>query len=144
MILLDQNILNTATATCSVNKQLSNPTYLWSIKHKLTNQSWKFIPFKIPAQVNYNPSYDLFTIRTDFTQPEVFTASTSANTVNLHLIAGDYFVKVYEQVSTTNLNPNLSFDVVYETTARVIGEPSSENTTVAYTANTEVFTIYRG
>jgi hypothetical protein len=74
----------------------------------------------------------------------VFTAVTIDNTVNLHLIPGDYFVKVYEQSSTTNLNPSLSYDVVYETTARVIGTGNTQNELVSYSANTDIFTVYKG
>lgn len=144
MIILNQGQLNQATATCSLNKQLSSPTYLWSIKHKLTNQRWRFIPYHYPTVVSYNPSYDLFSIRVDNTIPEVFTAVTIDNTVNLHLIPGDYFVKVYEQSSTTNLNPSLSYDVVYETTARLIGTGNTQNELVSYSANTDIFTVYKG
>ena len=144
MILLNQGQLNTAVATCSLNKQLSSPTYLWSVQHKLTNQRWRFIPYQYPSTVDYNPSFDKFSIRVDDTQPEVYTATTIYNTANLHLIPGDYFVKVYEQVSSTNLNPQYSFDVVYETTARVNGTGSTENTLVTYSANTDIFTIYIG
>jgi hypothetical protein len=144
MIILNQGELNVSTATCSVNKQLSAPTYLWSVKHKLTNQRWRFIPYQYQTTVPYTPSYDLFSIRVDNTQPEVFTASTADNTANLHLIPGDYFVKVYEQSSTTNLNPQLSYDVVYETTARVIGTGNTQNQLISYTGNTDIFNIYKG
>lgn len=145
MILLNQDTLNDAVATCSVNKQLHNPTYLWSMRHKLTNQTWRFIPYKIPPAVSYNPSYDKFTIDIDFNNPEVFIGVSSGNTANLHFISGDYFVKIYEQSSPSNLNPQYSFDVVYETTARVM-DTSNNNPTelVSYSANTDVFTIYRG
>jgi len=144
MIILNQSELNVATATCSLNKQLSTPTYLWSMRHKLTNQSWKFIPYKYPPNTTYLPSWDLFSIRIDNTLPQTYTASTADNTTNLHLLPGDYFVKIYEQSSSTNLNPQNSYDVVYETIARVIGTGNTENTLVSYSANTEVFSIYRG
>jgi len=143
MIILNQSQTNTATATCSLNKVLSNPTYLWSMRHKLTNQSWKFLPYRTPDNVDYEPSWDLFTIKIDNNQVESFTGD-SINAVNLHLLPGDYFVKVYEQASPTNLNPNYSYDVVYETTARVIGTGNTQNELISYTANTDVFTIYRG
>jgi len=144
MIILNQSQLNVATATCSLNKSLSSPTYLWSVQHKLTNQRWRFIPYQYPTTVAYNPFYDLFSIRVDNSIPEVFTAITADNTVNLHLLPGDYFVKVYEQVSTTNLNPMSAYDVVYETTARLIGTGNTQNELVSYTANTDVFTVYKG
>lgn len=145
MILFNEGQINTVAATCSRNKQLTgNPTYLWTMRHKLSNRSWGgFIPFRIVPSVSYTPGYDLFTINIDETIPEVYTASTSANTVNLHLYDGEYFVKIYEQVSTTNLNPALSYDVVYEG----IGVVQTTGTTfnqVSYTGNSNVFKIYNG
>lgn len=144
MIILNQSELNVATATCSLNKQLTAPTYLWSMRHKLTNQSWKFIPFRYPPNTTYEPSWDLFSIRIDNNQPQTYTASTADITTNLHFLPGDYFVKIYEQASPTNLNPSNSYDVVYETTARVIGTGNTQNELVSYSANTEIFTIYKG
>lgn len=144
MIYLNQGDNNTVTATCSANKMLTGtPTYLWAMRHKLTNQSWKSIPYKIPPSVDYNPTYDLFTIKVDNSIPEVYTASTSANTVNLHLIPGQYFVKIYEQQSTTNLNPNYSYDVVYEGIAEVISSGTS-TTEVSYSGTSDIFIVYEG
>jgi len=142
MIYLNVGEVNTAVATCSVNKQLSNPTYLWSMRHKLTNQKWRFIPYRIPPAVNYSPSWDQFIINVDYNSTEVFTG-TSANAVNLHLIDGEYFVKVYEQTSTTNLNPAYSYDVVYETIANVTGTGTTNNI-ISYSATTDVFKVYKG
>lgn len=123
---------------------MGNVIYLWSMTHKLTNQNWKFIPYPIPTIVNYAPSYDLFTINVDENSPEVFTASTSANTVNLHLIEGQYFVKIYEQYSTTNLNPQLSYDVVYEGSAMVNYSGSPQNEIISYTGGSQIFKVYNG
>lgn len=144
MIILNQSELNVATATCSLNKQLTAPTYLWSMRHKLTNQSWKFIPFRYPPNTTYKPSWDLFSIRVDNSLPETFTATTADNTTNLHLLPGDYFVKIYEQNSSSNLNPSNSYDVVYETTARVIGTGNTTNNLISYSGDTQIFSIYKG
>ena len=144
MIYLNQGENNLVTATCSANKMLTgNPTYLWSMRHKLTNKSWKSIPYAVPSSVDYNPTYDEFTIKVDESEPEVYTASTSANTVNLHLIPGQYFVKIYEQQSTTNLNPNYSYDVVYEGIATVRSSGTS-TTEVSYTGTSDIFIVYEG
>jgi hypothetical protein len=141
MIYINQGILNpSVAAVCSRNKTLSSPTYLWSAQHKLSSKSWKFIPFRIPPSVNYSPGYDLFTIEVDDTQPESFTASTSANTVNLHFYPGEYYVKIYEQASPTNLNPALSYDVVNETIMNVIG--TNQNTPISYSGTPDIFIIY--
>ena len=145
MIQIQRGELNDVVATCSRNKMLTGSvTYLWTMTHKLSRQNWKFLPFRVQPSVPYPPSYDLFTVNVDYNQPEVFTASTSANTVNLHLIEGQYFVKIYEQTSTTNLNPNLSYNVVYEGTANVNWSGSPQNQIVSYTGGTNIFKIYNG
>jgi hypothetical protein len=63
--------------------------------------------------------------------------------VNLHLIPGQYFVKIYEQQSTTNLNPNYSYDVVYEGIAEVISSGTS-TTEVSYSGTSNIFIVYEG
>jgi len=63
--------------------------------------------------VDYNPPYDVFVVEIDSTSPERYTGDSGTN-VNLHLIPGEYYVKIYEQVSSTNLDPTLSYGVVYE------------------------------
>ena len=145
MVQIEAGTFNEVVATCSRNKTLTgNVTYLWSMTHKLTKENWKFIPFRIIPSVNYAPSYDLFTMNVIDTSPEVFTASTSANTVNIHLIPGQYFVKIYEQCSTSNLNAMLSYDVVYEGTATVNYSGSPQNEIVSYSGNTNIFKVYNG
>jgi hypothetical protein len=148
MIQITQGELNNVVATCSRNKQLTgNVTYLWSITHKLTKQNWKFIPFLLPSDsIGYAPSYDLFQINTDFTEPENFIAIGYTQPVNLHLIQGQYFVKIYEQTSTTNLNPSQSYDVVYEGMANVINSNAPYNEIVSYsgTNNNQIFKVYKG
>jgi hypothetical protein len=145
MIQITQGELNNVVATCSRNKQLTgNVTYLWSITHKLTKQNWKFIPFLLPSDsIGYAPSYDLFQINTDFTEPELFIATGYTKPTNLHLIPGQYFVKIYEQTSNSNLNPSQSFDVVYEGMANVLGPNAPYEEIVSYSGNTgQVFKVY--
>jgi hypothetical protein len=145
MIQITQGELNNVVATCSRNKQLTgNVTYLWSITHKLTKQNWKFIPFLLPSDsIGYAPSYDLFQINTDFTEPENFIAIGYTQPVNLHLIQGQYFVKIYEQTSTTNLNTQSAYDVVYEGMINVLGTNAPYEEIVSYSGNTgQVFKVY--
>jgi hypothetical protein len=148
MILLNQEVLNEAAATCSRNKQLTgNVTYLWSMTHKLTNQNWKFIPYRIPSVTpGYAPSWDLFNINILSGSTEVFISTGATSNVNVHLIPGQYFVKIYEQQSPTNLNPNLSYDVVYEGIATVFGVNQPQNEIISYTGtpNSNIFKIYQG
>ena len=148
MIQITQAQLNTVVATCSRNKQLTgNVYYLWTMTHKLTKQNWKFIPYLLPATgaIGYEPSYDQFQIDVDSASSEVFIATGTTTPVNLHLIPGQYYVKIYEQASSTNLNPITAFDVVYEGMANVIGTNPAYNDIEVYTGNTNTtFKVYQG
>lgn len=115
MLYLQQgNINQDALVTCSRNKSLTGSvTYLWTVRHKLSQQSWRFIPYRDPVNLGYEPSKDLFYISIDDSTAEVLIGS-SGTTANVHLIPGEYYLKVYEQLSPTNLIPSQSYDVVYE------------------------------
>jgi len=144
MVQIEKGTLNQVVATCSRNKTLTgNVSYLWSMTHKLSKQNWKFIPYQVPTIVNYAPSYDLFNINVIDTQPEVFIYSGITN-VNLHLIPGQYFVKIYEQCSTSNLNPMLSYEVVYEGTATVNYSGTPQNELISYSGGNNIFKVYQG
>lgn len=141
MIYLQPNSSNQVFVTCSRNKNLSNPTYLWTIRHKLSAQRWQFIPYKVPpANQTYLPAYDSFIINTYSGTAENFIASGGTE-VNLHLLNGEYYLKIYEQLSTTNLNPALAYDVVYEGMIVNNWEINNEEPPV-YTGTSEVFIIY--
>ena len=148
MIQITQAQLNTVVATCSRNKQLTGSVYyLWTMTHKLTKQNWKFIPYLLPATgaVSYEPSYDQFQIDVDSASAQVYIATGTTTPVNLHLIPGHYYVKIYEQASSTNLNPLTAFDVVYEGMANIIGTNPVYNDIEVYTGNTNTtFKVYQG
>jgi len=139
MIILQQEQFNLGLATCSRNKNLSTPTYLWSIRHKLSNQSWKFIPKRVESDLSYKAPYDLFEIAIYGGQPENYIYSGD-NYVNLHLIEGEYYLKIYEQVSTTNLDPTLTYDTVYEGLLIVKTDTPTEE--IKYSGSSDVFIIY--
>lgn len=140
MIYLTQGQQNDVPAICSRNKDLPNPTYLWSTTHKLSNQRWQFIPYRIPPSVDYTPGYDLFNINVDDSIPQSLTGNTTSGTTNVHFIPGEYYVKVYEQTSTGNTNPNLSFNVVYETLMTVVG--TNQNNPVTYSGTSDIYIMY--
>jgi hypothetical protein len=56
------------------------------------------------------------------------------------LYPGEYYLKIYEQVSSTNLNPSLSHDVVNETIVNVVG--TNQNEPVTYESGDDIFIIY--
>ena len=141
MICVNQGQYNTPIATCSRNKQLSNPYYLWTIRHKLSNQTWQFIPYREQSITTYPPSYDVFQLDIFSNVPEVYIGDTGT-TCNLHLIPGEYYVKIYEQVSSTNLNPKLSYDVVYEGMAIV--NYSASTAPIQYSGTSDIYKVYEG
>lgn len=133
----NQNML----VTCSRNKSLTGSvTYLWSVRHKLSQEVWRFIPYRDPVNLGYEPSKDLFYVSIDDSTPQVFTGSTGT-TANVHLIPGEYYLKIYEQYSTTNLNPSLSHDVVYE--GMLVVESDTPIGQIDYTGLTESVIIYQ-
>lgn len=119
MIILQQNTNNQFPATVSMNVTISNPVYLFEFQHKLSNEFWYIIPYKVPTAYS-KPSYDLFNMAVDFNTPESFTNNT-ATSGNLHLIPGEYLVRVFQQSSTSNLDPLLSQGEIYQILAKVDG-----------------------
>jgi hypothetical protein len=143
MIYINQGELNEAAAVASRNKTLTgNVTYLWSMQHKLSGRRYRFIPFRILPATTYPPGYDLFCITIDDSIPESLTGNTICGDCNVHLIPGEYYLKIYEQLSTTNLNPQLSYDVVYETIVNVVGTNQNNPVTYSGTSDGDVFIIY--
>ena len=148
MIYLNQNENNLAAAVCSRNKWLTGPVvYLWSMNHKLSQQKFRFIPYLVPPAYSNNPPYDVFCINIDDSIPQVLTGATSCGETNVHLIPGEYDLKVYEQSASLsgNTNPSIAYDVVYETLVNVVGingyNPSvwsgTSNTYVIYNENND-------
>jgi hypothetical protein len=143
MIYIQQGEFNRAIATCSRNKTLTGTVYyLWTIRHKLSNQAWQFIPYRNPSITTYPPSYDVFDIQVEFSQPENYLGTSPSDPVNLYLIPGEYYLKIYEQVSSTNLQPSLAYDVVYESTLVVKTDDPIEQ--IEYTGTSNTWVVYQG
>ena len=49
MIILQQNTENEFPITASMNATISNPIFLFEFQHKLTNEFWYIIPYKVPT-----------------------------------------------------------------------------------------------
>lgn len=139
MLYLRQNVNNEMFLTCSRNKTLNNPTYLFNMYHKQSGRSWSFIPYVKPSSVNYNPRYDTFYLNIDDSIPQSLTGNTTSGSTNVHLIKGDYWLTILEQVSTTNLDLMKSYDVVLEQFTRVVFDPNDEPT---YGDNIYEYKIY--
>jgi hypothetical protein len=117
MIILQQYTNNEFPVTASMNVTISNPVYLFQFQHKLTNEYHYIIPYKVPTSYS-KPSYDMFLMNVDFSFPESLTNNTSTSG-NLHLIPGEYLLRVYQQTSTSNLDPALSQGEIYQIMAVV-------------------------
>jgi hypothetical protein len=145
MIILNEGY-NEANATCSRNKNLSGSVcYLFGFKHKLSQEVWRLVPFRIQPSVGYAPGYDLFSITIDPSQPEAFlTGATMTGQTNVHLIEGEYYVKVWEQSTALsgNTNPALAYDVVYETICQV--NYSASTNPITYSGTSDIYKIYEG
>ena len=143
MIYLNQSQQNQAAAVCTRNASLTGGTivYLWNLQHKLSGRVFNFIPFRLIPSVTYKPAYDLFCIDIDDSIPQVLTGTTQCGQTNVHLIPGEYALTVYQQLSTSNLNPSLSSGIVYQTL--VIVDGVNQNNPTVYPGGTDgVFIIY--
>ena len=134
MIYITQNATNTIMVSVSEYKELSSPTYLWVLQNAQSGVRTTFIPRNI---TNVYPSYyankyDYFQFNTNKNQPEVFIASGSTD-CNIHLLDNNqYWLGIYEQVSTTNLQTSLSYNKLLSSLAFIF---VSESDTY-YTGNT--------
>jgi len=139
MIVLNIGENNLVYEPASRNKELSNPTYLFSFFHKLSGQSWKVIPYVSNWVESYPSRFDIFSIKIDYNLPQSLTGNTTSGSTNVHLIEGDYWVSIYEQHSTTNLDPSKSFNKVIESFGYVV--PLTE-TNPTYEGDNYEYKIY--
>ena len=128
MIVLNIGENNRVLESASRNKELNNPTYLFSFYLKLSGQKWRVIPYVDDYTADYTARFDTFYIDIDYTRPESLTGNTTSGSTNVHLIEGDYWVSIYEQVSTTNTDPTKSFNKVIETFGYVVPTPETKTT----------------
>jgi len=143
MIYLNQGQNNTVAAVCSRNATLSNPVYLWSMTHLLTQKTINFIPFRVlPVGYTALPPYDLFCIDVDDSIPQVLSSATICGQTNIHAIPGQWYVKIYEQTSTSNLNPDNATNMVNQTMVTLVG--INQNNPVIYSGDSQddIFIVY--
>ena len=128
MIVLNIGELNIVSESASRNKELSNPTYLFSFYHKLSGQTWRAIPHVGDWTNDYLSRFDTFYISIDYDRSQSLTGNTEPTDCNIHLIEGDYWISIYEQKSTTNLDPTKSFNKVIETFGYVVPQTTTNPT----------------
>jgi len=141
MIYLNQGQNNQVAAICTRNETLSGTVYfLWSLTHLLSNKKYRFIPYMVTSQVP-NPYYDLFCIEVNDSIPQVLTGATSCGQTNVHLIPGEYSLAVFEQYSPSNLNPQLSNDLIYNNLVTVVGT-NQYDPAIYQSGQTDTYIIY--
>lgn len=82
--------------TLSEKTTIANPTYLFSITHRLTNNTTDFIVADISQ---FKERYNEFSV-------------TEGSTFDVD--SGEFMYKVYAQISPTNLDPSLADELVEE------------------------------
>ena len=87
--------------TLTEKTTIANPTYLFSLTHRLTNVAYNFI---LADTSSYTTRYNKFDI-------------TEGTTVTLD--AGEYIYKIYAQTSPTNVDPALANELVEEGIVKV-------------------------
>ena len=144
MIYAYQGQNNQLAVTASRNRlDTASDVYLWSVTHKLSFQSWKFIPYVVTPSVDYEPGYNLFCVNIDDSTPQVLTGATGCtgtSITNVHLIPGEYFITIYSQTSPSNLNTNLTTEIVAQDLMVVVG--TNANNPITYSGDTDVFIMY--
>lgn len=111
MIVLEKDTVNEFTATCYEFITLTSPYYLVTFTDEMTNKEYKIVL----TDTSEHPSrYQLFTL----TLPA--DVSTMTNT-------GYYRYEIREQASSTNLNPDLSGDIVEEGRMKLKGTGITES-----------------
>lgn len=140
MIYLYEDESNNVAEVCTRNKTLPDPFFMWSMTHKLSGQVFNFIPHEFAWDTDYPPGYNYFNIGIFPNQAQSLTGNSISGITNVHLIPGEYDVKVYEQESWDNINPKLAYAVVANDLCQVIG--TNQNTPTTYSGTSDVFIIY--
>ena len=102
---------NTVVFTLTERVTLSSPYFLVRIQSRRTNETKRFI---LASNLSSDTGrYDKFTI-TETSGTEVLTSGT------ITMTAGDWWYKIYEQASSTNLNEQVAGTLLEEGILRVI------------------------
>jgi hypothetical protein len=115
MQIIYRNQANECVFTVTENATLSNPYWLFELKGSQDNQVKRFVA---QNTTTYSDRYDLFTI-TESSAENLLTG-----TVSLPYVA-EYYYKIWEQTSPTNLNPANATSICEEGIIRVYESPDS-------------------
>jgi len=129
VILINKNTSNTVVLTLSEKTTLTNAKYLFEVTNDMSNDVKCFIAADISTnKLRYN----------EFVFIENVTEDLLNGTFSLTL-SGFYKYNVYEQTSTTNLNPLLALNLIDKGKLNVVSQLSdypvytgNENNTIVY------------
>lgn len=129
MILINKNTTNIVILTLSEKTTLTNAVYLFEVINDMSNEVKCFIAADVSTnKLRYN----------EFEFIEKTTEDLLNGTFSLTL-SGFYKYNVYEQASTTNLNPLLALNLIDKGKLNVVSQLSdypvytgNENNTVVY------------
>lgn len=111
MLIIRKNQINNLIATVSMNKTLANPYYLFSFQHIASKERVSFIPEVITSNIRYDKFRFLESgnINPSATPPQVFFN-----------YLGQYYYSIYEQLSPTNTDIDLTYNKLESGRAWVI------------------------
>ena len=131
MILINKNTTNKVILTLSEKTTLMNAKYLFEVTNDMSNAVKCFIAADISTnKLRYN----------EFDFIENVTENLLNGTFSLEL-SGFYKYNVYEQTSTTNLNPLLALNLIDKGKLNVVSQLSDYP---VYTGNENNIVVYGG
>lgn len=129
MLIIRKGQSNTIVVTLNEKNTLSNPNYLFEFENKVTKAKAYCVPTDISQ---YKDRYNEFAI-TETANPANLNQITLATT-------GEWVYRIYEQASSTNINPSLAGAIVETGLCTVNGANSTQT---VYSVSTSR-TVYNG
>lgn len=132
MIKITRGQANVVVITLKEKTTLANPKYLFVFKNDQTNVEAKFIAADTST---YPDRYNKFTITEKTTSPNPLTGEVTLS------LDGFYTYTIYEQTSSTNLNPANATGVVETGKVQVFQAAVTDHT---YSPDSNITYIYNG
>ena len=132
MIKITRGQANVVVITLKEKTTLANPKYLFVFKNDQTNVEAKFIAADTST---YPDRYNKFTITEKTTSPNPLTGEVTLS------LDGFYTYTIYEQTSSTNLNPANATGVVETGKVQVFQAAVTDHT---YSPDSNITYVYNG
>lgn len=132
MIQITKGIANTVVLTLKEKTTLTNPKYLFVFKNDQSNVDSKFIAADTST---YPDRYNKFVITEKTNSPNPLTGEVTLS------LDGFYTYTIYEQTSSTNLNPANATKVVETGKVQVFATATADHT---YSPDSNITYIYNG